>query len=734
MTDWEKIIKQARDCHTKQSWEAFFAEFASALSTANTSKPISEIFRLLENDPQSLQYDPEIFAVLIKGCRASWNLELGQKICGFCGGITNAKVSIAAATLLLESGQPAKARQVAVRALRHSTISVKEQLQLEVLVCSSYTEDGKHVKAVLLLSKLEEAVKTANLGHADSADLKTEMGRMHHFRGQYTEAARFFKQASDHYLAIDDWEGATKSLFNTAACFHNGADGQREEGFAYVEMARRIAETHNFQGPLAHIEAFYGLDAYHHGHFAEAREHFRRSLGVLPMADKGFRRLHVLSMLSLTYLATGRYHLARKFGRQTLDLAALNNSDRYKTRYLSLEAELLWEEGSVVESQNLLIKAQSGFRANGIHTLEELSTYSRSLIQSALLGETAANSKVNIDQSLTRNVFNWLEYQKSDAEFKLTLGKYQEAYQGFSAMESAAVDKGDRYHEAVSILGQVEAMLATRQVGEALERKTHRLEVTIGRIGDTPLRTKLSFVHSAMAYLNGDFEGCKRILRSATKSHKISFAEKFVLNCWLATVEGRSMRLTSPWQINMVGRFTKLYFSPVVEVVDDRHFVVSDHYTVSLERHPALAQLVSFLIKRSNYRASLEEILQEVWHQSINTQGWQQKIRNTIMRTRDFFPFTMAPFILHQDDVGIFSDAIKLRIPQSDRPERESEIQRLLLGQPMTSLQLAERLQISAATAKRTLKKMSDEDQLRAIRDGRNIFYSSDKSPSPHGP
>jgi hypothetical protein len=231
--------------------------------------------------------------------------------------------------------------------------------------------------------------------------------------------------------------------------------------------------------------------------------------------------------------------------------------------------------------------------------------------------------------------------------------------------------------------------------------------------------------------LHGDFEACKRILRSASKSQKISFAEKFVLNCWLATVEGRSMRLTHPWQVNMVGRFTRLYFAPVVDVVDDRHFIISDHYTVSLERHPAVAELVSFLIKRSNYRASLEEIQKEVWHQSLQTQGWQQKIRNTIMRARDFFPFTMAPFILHQDDVGVFSEAIKLRIPLSGRSERESEIQRLLLDQPMTSMQLAQRLQISPATTKRTLKKMSDEDQLKTIRDGRNIFYSSERSPSP---
>jgi tetratricopeptide (TPR) repeat protein/DNA-binding transcriptional ArsR family regulator len=731
MLDWDRIIRQAKDCHTKQAWESFFLQYAVPLASTNSAKPIAEIFRHLESDPHSLQYDPEIFAVLLKGCLAIWNLELGQRICAFCHSISHPKFGIAAAKLLLESGQPAQARQFASRSLRQIAATLKERLQLEVLICSSYTQEGRHTKAVALLEKLEETLATADLDHADSADLNTEIARMHYFRGQYSEAVKFFRQASDHYLAISEWEAATKSLFNTAVCCHNGADVQREEGFGYIERARVLAETHNFQGPLAHIEAFYGLDAFQHGNFAEAREHFRRSLEVLPMADKGMRRLHVLSMLALTYLASGRYHLARKFGRQTLDLAALDNSNCYKARYLSLEAELLWEDGHAVESQALLASAMTGFRENGIHTLEELSTYSRGLIQSALLGDLSTIGKIQIDQSLTRNVFNWLEYQKSEAKVKLTSGKYTEANEAYLAIESAAIEKGDRFHEAVSVLGQIESLLALKQVDAVLERKAHRLGVIIAQIGDTPLRTNLNFVHSAIAYNNGDFEACKRILRSASKSQKISFAERFVLNCWLATVEGRSMRLTNPWQVHMVGRFTRIYFAPMVEVVDDRHFVISDRYTVSLEKHPAIAEFISFLVKRSNYRASLEEIQQQVWHQSLKTQGWQQKIRNTIMRARDLFPYTIAPFILHQDDVGVFSDAIKLKGPQSGRSERESEIQRLLRGQPMTTQQLAERLRLSPATTKRTLRKMTDEEQLRSHRDGRNIYYYSEPVETP---
>lgn len=175
---------------------------------------------------------------------------------------------------------------------------------------------------------------------------------------------------------------------------------------------------------------------------------------------------------------------------------------------------------------------------------------------------------------------------------------------------------------------------------------------------------------------------------------------------------------------NLVSRFTKIYFSPSVKIVNSRHFVISGHYEIDLERYPAVADFLNFLLAQANQTASLAAIQQEVWHQSIHSQGWQQKIRNTIMRARDLFPFTMAPLLLHHDQVAIFSDAITFIAQDSAQSERESKIQELLLDHPMTSQQLASCLNLSPATTKRTLKKMADESQLKALRDGRNIYYS----------
>src|SRR5690606_31579785 len=104
-------------------------------------------------------------------------------------------------------------------------------------------------------------------------------------------------------------------------------------------------------------EAFYGHNDYWRGDFSGARDHYRRALEYLPPRDKGYRRLHLLSMLAFTYLRTGKFHLAKHFGEQTLNLVALEQHDRFSTRYENLEAELLWEEGKLEASQSLLTEA-----------------------------------------------------------------------------------------------------------------------------------------------------------------------------------------------------------------------------------------------------------------------------------------------------------------------------------------------------------------------------------------
>jgi len=720
--NWDTILKSAKDCHTKQTWEELFELHSKDIESVTHSKPIQDIFKLLENDSQSLQYDPAIFGSLIKGCLSSWNLLLGRKISEFADKIPSVQISLPASQVYLEDGQPSTARSLANRALRLSGLKATEKLQLEIVICSSYAEENKHTKAIKILNKIGADVKNPDLHAKEKADFLLRMGRMHFFLGNYLEAAKLFYDASVPFRELQEWEAVARTIFNTAAAHMNSGLGETE-AFAYVEEARRLAEEYDLPGPLSHCEAFYGTNAYQYGNFAGAKEHFRKALDFLPISDKSYRRLHILSMLSLTYLAMGRFHLAKKFGRQTIDLASLDNSQRNRTRYTTLEAEILWEDGLVEESQKLLSDSASNFETTGVHTLEELSALTRFNLQSAFLNNSKPLTKIKIEPQLMNNKSNWFDRDYSLGHLLINQNNTSQAGSLFSTLTSDARSAGYRLHEAQGLLGQIIVLLKQRCPNE-IDSLIKEFEIAIGRLGETPLKTHVGFVKAAKDYQNGDFESFERRLRSTAKYSRQCSFDKFCLNAAISTIEGKSSRLTSQWQIDAMARFSSTYFSPTIEQIDDRLFKVSGHYIVSLERHPALADLLTYLINRNNFSATSEDIQQEVWGQSLKAQGWQQKIRNTIMRLRDFFPNTIAPLILHTDQVALFGDAIQIIAPMNDEIKPEDEVGRLLKDGPMTTAQLSNRMQISSSTTKRILKRLVENNQIKQQKQGRNVFYT----------
>lgn len=724
MTNWDAVTKHARECHTKQAWEALFEAHGEALSGTGNSKPIQELFKLLRADPQCLQYEPRIWGRLIQGCLASWNLELGREIAEFAKKVPAASVSIPSAQLYLESGMPTTTREVATRALRLTGLEPTEKLQLEMLIAGSYAEEGKREKTIRLLTQIRSSVQSPELGARERADFLTSMGRMQFLLGRYLPAAELFYDSSKIYRELKDWEAATKAIFNTAVCHLNGGTKRSDEAFAMIEECRRLAVASNLTGPLSQCEAAYGMDAYHHGDFAGAREHFRRALECLPISDKGYRRQHILSMLALTYLAMGRYHLARKFGLHTLDLAALDESPRFKSRHVMLHAALQWEDGLIDESQATLAAASSSFESHGVHTLEELANLARHYLQSSLLNSKLTPTRLQIDESLRKNSYNWLDLVQAQGHLLLNQNDYAGAEKSFHESLTRGRQLGDRFHEAVGLLGLIQSALRQRRSTE-LSGMVREFEIVVARLGETPLKTQVLFVHAGCAYQAGEFAECERLLRLAQKVPRLSFADKFVLGGWLATIEGRSSRLTADWQTHMVARATRTYFAPTIEAIDERHFKVSDHYVVSLERHPSLADLLHYLLLKSNFSASTAEIQTHVWKQSLQSQGWQQKIRNTIMRLRDFFPYTIAPIIVHAEQIQLFQEAIVIRPPRSEGLDTEQEILRLLHDAPMSSIQLSQRLKISTATTKRILKRLAGDREIASVKDGRNVFYKA---------
>lgn len=723
MSKWEAMIKKARRCHTKMAWKALFEAHGETIASASTYKPVHDLYRLLSADPQSLQYDPEIWAALISGALSSWNLELAKEITDRLKN-PSPKISIPAAKTYLDCGHPTHARSIALKSLRLSNIPSSEKLQLHLIVARTYAEEGKRQKCLRLLTRIRATTTSTALAPKQKAEILSDLGRMQYFLGRYSQAAEYFRDAADLYEKLKEWEGASKSLFNTAACYLNSGIFARQEAFNLIEKCRHLANQNHLPGPLGYCEAAYGMDAYERGDFPKALALLRKALELLPHNDHSFRRLHLLSALAHTHLALGQFHLAQRIGKQALKVAARDESTKSNCRYLALEAELLWEEGAVEKSQTTLLNTCSNFEKRGVHTLDEMAALSRLLFQSAQLDCPQEPVKAKISDLLEHNTSSVILFNFARAQIYLNQGNSENAANLFRQCERLARVHEDKYHQALSTLGIVQVFLKTRQPDQA-EAILQNLESQIIGLGDSPLRTPLQFAIAAICYQKGNFNECKKILRGTQRLSRQSFSDSFALKGWLATIEGRSFRMPHAWQKKLLGRYTKIYFSPLMEILDESTFRISEHYVVSLERHPALATMLQHLLQKSSLESSAEDIQKNVWNQSLNLQGWQQKIRNTIMRLRDFFPQTMAPMILHDETIALFKDAIEFRRSRQGGVREIPDVQRVLLEAPMSSLELARNLELSPATVKRLLKKLTEQDAVVVIKSGRNVMYQT---------
>jgi tetratricopeptide (TPR) repeat protein len=632
-------------------------------------------------------------------------------------------VSVPGAQILLDGGHPGASRDYANRALRVAGLSLKERLQLELIVASSFAEEGKVDKAIKSLEKIGPSLTDTELTVADKANFFSRSGRLHYFTGCYADAAKAFQEAAPLFIELKDWETAARTWFNAGACVQNSGVGSNVEAFRMVEECRRIAMDHDLKGPMSSCHSFYGFEAYHAGNFAGARDHFRRALTVIPANDKSFRRLHIMSMLCIIYFASGKYALAKRFVRQTVDLASLDESERFKVRYKALDAERMWEDGLVEESQQLMAGVVAPMLENGVHTLEDLSALSRFVTQSAICGSYQNIDRFKISEQLKKNKITWLEFEYAKTILRGNSLSSCDLRHDLEKLLTTSRELGASHYVAMCQLGIVRTFLRDRNLEEVKNRITD-LEISVSRLGDAPMKAKLMCVIAGIAYQEGDFQKCTHILSSVEKSACMSFPDLFSVQSCLATIKGQSPRLHNDWQTAMVARFVRSYFSPTLSSPEPGLFVVSGHYTVSLVKHPMLADLLNYLTVHPATGSSPEDIQVSVWKQSVNTQGWQQKIRNSIMRLRDLFPYSMAPIVLHDSGcVRFFSAAIGLKTFDDSRDTTELLAIRTLTEGPLSSQQIAERMNISLATAKRAVKKLTETNEICSEKSGRNIVY-----------
>ena len=102
------------------------------------------------------------------------------------------------------------------------------------------------------------------------------------------------------YYLIDEYTNSARALFNAAA-LHNSSSHEQQKAFDWLGDCQSIAAQHKLQGVLSHCYAFRGTHLYQIGEFKTAIHQFHQALRSMPSHEHSFRRLHVLSMLTLSY-------------------------------------------------------------------------------------------------------------------------------------------------------------------------------------------------------------------------------------------------------------------------------------------------------------------------------------------------------------------------------------------------------------------------------------------------
>ena len=96
----DSAVKFARDCHTQGNWDQFLSLHADTLTQCSQPRLINDVFRQLSSDPQSLNYNPTLWASLLQGSLACWNYETGCQIAEFVKRLTSPQVNVLAAQIL----------------------------------------------------------------------------------------------------------------------------------------------------------------------------------------------------------------------------------------------------------------------------------------------------------------------------------------------------------------------------------------------------------------------------------------------------------------------------------------------------------------------------------------------------------------------------------------------------------------------------------------------------------
>ena len=716
------IIKDARACHTRQAWDALAEKYSAEISNSNSSKALKDIFKLLSNDPHSLKYSSILWQSLLSGCLSSWDIELGRDIAQYAEKIPCPQIRLKICEVYLEIGEPNQARIIAVKSLKMKSIEASELLQLKLIICKSYVEEGRSAMAKKTLSRIELTLESNDLETSTLADLITNIGRTKFFLGNYRAAAEHFNEAHELFEHLNKWESSASALFNAAASYDNAGMNYRSKSFELISKCKTLSSSRKLLGPLSHCYAFHATHLHQQGKFNEAATNYRKALKTLPSSETRFRKLHILSMLTFTLFEAGQVKSANRYGEETLKLAKKDESGRFKVRYTALKSIIEWQNNKFEKSFELLESIIKPLKQTGIHTLEELSAASLYYMKASFLNKQV-NTATRVSKSLQHNNASWNSYSISIACQHLLANNSKTAYEISKKTLDNSRQNNSSYCEAMSLSLILQCKIKDLTWDEEFFSTKNLLQKLSKKADLRVFTEQIYLAEAAHYYHHGEFEECSKSILETEKHNRLPSYKRQIVTMWSAAVRGNAPKVSPKWKKDLLIPCTNLYFQPQIKKTSEYEYLISSVYSVSLETYPMLNKILTYLMNQKNFSACPEEIQTHVWKQSLNQQGWKQKIRNNITRIRTLFPYTIAPLIIHDNNkIRLFSEAIQ--IVRCTKPISNVEkILDLLKRGPNSTTEISNKLNASQSTIKRTLQKLIEEKQVSRHKSGRTIQY-----------
>ncbi len=226
----------------------------------------------------------------------------------------------------------------------------------------------------------------------------------------------------------------------------------------------------------------------------------------------------------------------------------------------------------------------------------------------------------------------------------------------------------------------------------------------------TELQSFGAMLQAAHRYRQGNFQDCLNDLRRAKRLSQDP-VRRNIISIWLAHARGRAHRNLDVEMNRVSLQLLNYFFSPSLKSLGNSNYLVSEIYPVDLTLYPVLNRLLQQIL-RHPYKALATHSVQDlVWRQTSSTEGWKQKLRNTIARLRSKFRFMLAPLVIQaQGSIHLNLDALSFdSAPARLQSERIQEILKALQKGPRSIDQLCQATGIPSSTLRRYVKELTTQ-------------------------